>query len=66
MELGWGRKRKGEKEEREETARNGLVALDVNEGVKNLNGFPRQDKDDLFFQHYEMVVLTIRMSLAKF
>lgn len=46
------RKRKGRGEkwgEKKEKARNGLVALDVNEGVKNLNGFLCPDKDDPFF-----------------
>ena len=42
------RERKGEKGEKEK-ARSGLVALNVNEGVKNLNGFLRPDKDDPFF-----------------
>ena len=44
-----GKKRKGEKGEREEKVRSGLVASNVNEGVKNLNGFLCQNKDDPFF-----------------
>ena len=44
------RERKREKVGRKkEKARNGLVASDVNEGVKNLNGFLCPDKDDPFF-----------------
>lgn len=45
---GLDRRRKRGKGEKEK-ARNGLVALNVNEGVKNLNGFPCPDKDDPFF-----------------
>ena len=41
VELRWGRKEKGRKGKGRKRLGIGLVASDVNEGVKNLNGFPR-------------------------
>lgn len=66
----WEGKGKGESRKKKwkekGRARSGLVASNVNEGVKNLNGFLCPDKVNPFFQHCETVVLTIKLSLAKF